>query len=111
MEKDVELINGKTKEQLSLFAIKNALAVGVSVMVSEHFFSTYLSSPLTVETLYQDKKDKVMEYFYEASASSLMFGIVMDILLRDKYFLGTISAVGTIVLYYFVYQKALNAKV
>ncbi|MGC8580611.1 MAG: hypothetical protein ACP5MB_11235, partial [bacterium] len=108
--RDVTLINGKTKEQLSLFSIKNALAVGVSVMVSEHFFSTYLSSPLTVETIYKDQADKVMAYFWEAAGSSLVFGLIMDFLLKDKYYLGTLSAIATIVLYYFVYQRALSGQ-
>jgi len=107
-EKDVELINGKTKEQLSLFAIKNALAVGISVMVSEHFFSTFLSSPLTVETLYKQDADKVMHYFTESAISSLAFGLLMDLILKDKYFLGFLSAVATTIMYYYVYQKALS---
>ncbi|MEM3844857.1 MAG: hypothetical protein QXU98_04060 [Candidatus Parvarchaeota archaeon] len=107
-EKDAVLVNGKTKEQLSLFAIKNALAVGISVMVSEHFFSTYLSSPLTVETLYKDNQQKVMNYFWEAAGSSVVFGLLMDFLLKDKYFLGTVSAIGTTILYYVVYKKALS---
>ncbi|MEM3859493.1 MAG: hypothetical protein QW478_08825 [Candidatus Micrarchaeaceae archaeon] len=107
-ETDAVITNNKTKEQLSLFAIKNALAVGISVMVSEHFFSTYLSSPLTVETLYKDSGQKVMNYFWEAAGSSIVFGLIMDFLLKDKYFLGTVSAVGTTLLYYVVYRNALK---
>ncbi len=106
--KDVEVVNAKTKEQLSLFAIKNALAVGISVMVSEHFFSTFLSSPLTVETLYKNNRAEVMKYFGEAVTSSIAFGVLMDFLLKDKYYLGTLSAIATSVLYYFVYDKALQ---
>jgi len=107
-EKDVEIVNGKTKEQLSLFRIKNALALGISIMVSEHFFSTFLSSPLTVETLYKDSKDKVMHYFTESAVASLGFGLLMDLILQDKYFLGFISALGITLMYYLVYQKALS---
>ena len=107
-EKDVEIVNNKTKEQLSLFRIKNALAIGISVMVSEHFFSTFLSSPLTVETLYKESGDKVMHYFTESAIASLAFGLLMDLILKDKYFLGFLSAVATTIMYYYVYQKALS---
>ena len=107
-EKDVEIFNEKTKEQLSLFRIKNALAIGISVMVSEHFFSTFLSSPLTVETLYKNNGEKVMHYFTESAVASLGFGLLMDLILQDKYFLGFISALGTTLMYYLVYQKALS---
>ena len=107
-EKDVEIVNGKTKEQISLFRIKNALAIGISIMVSEHFFSTFLSSPLTVETLYKDSGDKVMHYFTESAIASLGFGLLMDLILQDKYYLGLLSALGTTLMYYLVYQKALS---
>ena len=107
-EKDVEIVDGKTKEQISLFRIKNALAIGISVMVSEHFFSTFLSSPLTVETLYKESGDKVMHYFTESAIASLGFGLLMDLILKDKYFLGFLSAVATTIMYYYVYQKALS---
>ncbi|MEM3859712.1 MAG: hypothetical protein QW478_09970, partial [Candidatus Micrarchaeaceae archaeon] len=60
------------------------------------------------ETLYKDNQQKVMNYFWEAAGSSVVFGLIMDFLLKDKYFLGTVSAVGTTILYYVVYKKALS---
>ena len=89
--------------------IIDALAIGTTVMVSEHFFSTFLSSPLTVKTFYSEKPEDVkttMTYLYEAIVISLIFGAIISYILRDP--LGIISAAATCVLYYVIYLDALG---
>ena len=89
--------------------IIDALAVGTTVMVSEHFFSTFLSSPLTVKTLYSEKqedKDTTKLYLAEAIAISIGFGILVTILLKD--WLGVISAIAVCALYFLIYMDALG---
>lgn len=89
--------------------IIDALAIGATVIASEHFFSTFLSSPLTVATLYSEKpEDREMTklYLYEAIAVSIVFGAVMSYILNDP--LGLITAVVICVLYYLIYMDALG---
>lgn len=89
--------------------IIDALAIGTTVMVSEHFFSTFLSSPLTVKTLYSEKQEDVkttLIYLYEAILISLIFGAIMSYILKNP--LGIVSAVVTCVLYYVIYLDALG---
>jgi|Deesub1362A_J573_1020465.scaffolds.fasta_scaffold00330_76 hypothetical protein len=89
--------------------IIDALAIGTTIMVSEHFFSTFLSSPLTVKTLYADKEqDRIITkiYLYEAMAISIIFGAIVSYILKDK--LGIITGVATAFLYYLIYMDALG---
>ena len=92
----------------SLSRIIDALAIGSTVMVSEHFFSTFLSSPLTVETLYNkdEDKEKVKSYLYQAIIISFLFGIIISYILDDP--LGIISAIAISLLYLFIYFKAMG---
>jgi len=89
--------------------IIDALAIGTTVMVSEHFFSTFLSSPLTVKTLYSEKQEDIkttMIYLYEAILISIIFGIIISYILKD--YLGLASAIATCILYYVIYMDALG---
>ena len=90
-------------------SIIDALAIGTTIMVSEHFFSTFLSSPLTVKTLYSDKEEDRQTtkiYLYEAMAISILFGAIISYILKDP--LGIITGIVTAGLYYFIYMDALG---
>jgi len=90
-------------------SIVDALAIGTTIMVSEHFFSTFLSSPLTVKTLYSDKpedRETTKLYLYEAMAISILFGALISVILKDK--LGIITGILTALLYYMIYMDALG---
>ena len=86
----------------------DALAIGTTVMVSEHFFSTFLSSPLTVETLYNNDRDKgkVKTYLFQAIVISIVFGIIISYILDDP--LGVISAIVVSLLYGVIYYRAMG---
>jgi len=89
--------------------IVDALAIGTTIMVSEHFFSTFLSSPLTVKTLYASKEEDRQTtklYLYEAMAISVIFGAIISKILKDP--LGIITGVVTALLYYLIYMDALG---
>jgi len=89
--------------------IIDALAIGTTVMVSEHFFSTFLSSPLTVKTLYSEKEEDIhttLTYLNEACVISIAFGAIISYILKD--WLGIVSAVLTCLLYYVIYLDALG---
>jgi len=90
-------------------SIIDALAIGTTIMVSEHFFSTFLSSPLTVKTLYSEKREDVQTtklYLYEAIAISIIFGAIISYILKD--WLGLLTGVATSLLYYVIYMDALG---
>ncbi len=89
--------------------IIDALAIGTTVMVSEHFFSTFLSSPLTVKTLYnknEEDRRTTMIYLAEACVISIAFGCIISYILRD--WLGIITAIVVCALYYVIYMDALG---
>jgi len=89
--------------------IVDALAIGTTVMVSEHFFSTFLSSPLTVKTLYSDKEEDrrtTKMYLYEAMAISVLFGALMTYILKD--WLGIVTGIVVALIYWAVYEDALG---
>lgn len=89
--------------------IIDALAVGSTVIASEHFFSTFLSSPLTVQTLYSEKEEDrelTKLYLYEACAISILFGAIISYFLKDR--LGIISAIAISILYWAIYMDALG---
>jgi len=97
------MVNGR------IDSIVDALAIGTTIMVSEHFFSTFLSSPLTVKTLYADKpedRETTKIYLYEAMAISIIFGALISWILKDK--LGIITGIATALLYYLIYMDALG---
>jgi hypothetical protein len=86
--------------------VKDALAVGATVIASEHFFSTFLSSPLTVQTLYTNQPELVRKYLMEASLCSLIFSAIIAYLLKDP--LAVYAGIGITLLYTFIYNKALS---
>jgi len=86
--------------------VKDALAVGATVIASEHFFSTFLSSPLTVQTLYTNQPELVKRYLMEASLCSLIFSAIIAYLLEDP--LAVYAGIGITLLYAFIYNRALS---
>ena len=88
--------------------LKSIFSLGISAVASEHFFSTFLSSPLTIKTLYKDKPDLVREYLIEASLISIVFGALMDYLLKDTNHFGLIGTSAVCLIYWAVYEDALK---
>jgi len=90
--------------------LRGALGLSVTVIASEHYFSTYLSSPWSVDTFAKTEKDRktVWSLFWEASVWSMGFAIVMSAMLRTWY--PIISCIVVIAGYYWVYDRALKHK-
>ena len=91
--------------------LESILGFSVSVISSEHFFSTFLSSPLTVQTLYRDKEEDrktVLHSLYLAIVVSVGFGALISLWLKDWWAL--IGALGTSLLYWIIYIKALRGE-
>ena len=86
--------------------IITALNVALNALFSDYVFSTFLSSPLTVESLYKENKGTVMKYLYLASGLSLLFGLVLSILFSNWW--GLITAVAMITIIDIVYLNALR---
>jgi hypothetical protein len=88
--------------------LKAGLGIAVAVIASEHFFSTFESSPVTTEKFFKTDEDKakVWRCFGYAAASSLIFAVVMAIFLENYW---SISAALLIIgLYAWVYYEALH---
>ncbi len=89
--------------------IIDALAVGVPVIATEHFFSTFLSSPLTVETLYSQNEEQrrtTLMYLTESIAISMIFSVIIAYLLKD--WLAVVSGAAICTLYAIIYLDALD---
>jgi hypothetical protein len=88
--------------------IFDILIAGATVMIGEHFFSTFLPSPATVETLYKtpEEKDVVKRYFAGATLCTLGFGAIMSVVTRELWpFLTSNFLVG---IYGIAYSKTLE---
>lgn len=92
----------------SINNLKTAFAVGTSIMISEHFFSTFLSSPLTIETLYKEQKEKVYEYLAKAFLCGFVYGVAIDKILNNELPYATISNIAVSLIYFITYYKALE---
>jgi hypothetical protein len=88
--------------------IKSTLSLIGSVIASEHFFSTFLSSPLTVETLYKQQKEDVYKYLVLASVISIGWGLLLDNLLKDTNHLGLYGSSAVCLIYFLTYYNALK---
>jgi len=86
--------------------IITALNVALNALFSDYVFSTFLSSPLTVESLYKENKELVMKYLYLASGLSLLFGLVLSILFQNWW--GLITAIAMVTVIDIVYLNALS---
>jgi len=86
--------------------IITALNVALNALFSDYVFSTFLSSPLTVESLYKENKGLVMKYLYLASGLSALFGLVLSILFQNWW--GIVTAIVMITIIDLVYIHALS---
>ena len=86
--------------------IITALNVALNALFSDYVFSTFLSSPLTVETLYKENKETVMKYLYLASELSVLFGLVLSILFSNWW--GIVTAIAMVTIIDIVYLYALR---
>jgi len=86
--------------------IITALNVALNALFSDYVFSTFLSSPLTVESLYKENKGLVMKYLYLASGLSALFGLVLSILFQN--WSGLVTAIAMITVIDLVYIHALS---
>jgi len=86
--------------------IITALNVALNALFSDYIFSTFLSSPLTVESLYKENKGLVMKYLSLASGLSVLFGLVLSILFQNWW--GIVTAIVMITIIDLVYIHALS---
>jgi len=86
--------------------IITALNVALNALFSDYVFSTFLSSPLTVESLYKENKGTVMKYLYLASSLSALFGLVLSLLFRNWW--GLVTAIVMITVIDIIYLYALS---
>ena len=90
--------------------LTDVMAFATTVIASEHFFSTFLSSPVTVQTLYKNKEDQriVSKNLYLAIASSLGFGFILSYQLKS--WIPLLSAGAVSILYFAIYTKAMRGE-
>lgn len=88
--------------------ITTAAGLGMSLIASEHFFSTMLSSPWTTEKFAQSSEDKakVRKYYMIAVAMSLITAYLIARILKQSWPL--IATVVLCVIYVAIYEQALR---
>lgn len=91
--------------------IASAAGIGMAVISSEHFFSTFLSSPWTVGKFVETEEDrkKIRQYYIMACASSLIIAFVLSAILKQKW--PIIATVILCVMYISVYEMAMRGKI
>lgn len=91
--------------------IEVAAGVGMSLIASEHFFSTFLSSPWTTEkfaTTPEDQK-KVRRYYILACVVSLITAFILAGILKQKW--PIVTTVLLCIMYVSVYELAMRGKI
>lgn len=85
-----------------------AAGVGMSLISSEHFFSTFLSSPWTVEKFCETEEDreKIRKYYMLAVAASMATAFVLAHILKQPW--PIIAAAILCVMYIYIYERALR---
>lgn len=88
-----------------------AAGVGMSLISSEHFFSTFLSSPWTTAKFCETEEDKeqVKRLLVMATVASLISAFVLAAILKQPW--PIIAAAILCVVYIIVYQRALGGKI
>ena len=89
-------------------SIASAAGVGMSLIASEHFFSTFLSSPWTTEKFAETEEDKakVRRLLWMAAIASLLAAGVMAYILKEPW---PLLAAGVLILMYVaVYERAMT---
>lgn len=92
-------------------SIVAAAGIGMSVISSEHFFSTFLSSPWTVGKFVETEEDRkqIRKYYVMACISSLIVAGILAKILNQKW--PIISTVVLCVMYIVVYEAAMRGKI
>ena len=92
-------------------AIEVAAGIGMSLIASEHFFSTFLSSPWTTAKFAETEEDKeqVRRLMWMAIATSLITGAILSAILKEPW--PIISAAALCVMYWVVYNRAMGGRV
>ena len=90
--------------------ISTAAGVGMSLIASEHFFSTFLSSPWTTEKFVEteEEKEKIRRLYLMAVGLSLATAALMSVILKQWW--PFILTLGLCLFYVWVYEKALAGK-
>lgn len=91
--------------------IATAAGLGMSVIASEHFFSTFLSSPWTVGKFVETEEDKkkIRKYYLMACAASLIIALVLSMILKQRW--PIIATVVLCIMYIAVYEAAMRGKI
>lgn len=92
-------------------SIVAAAGIGMSVISSEHFFSTFLSSPWTVGKFVETEEDrrKIRKYYVMACISSLIVACVLAGILKQKW--PIVATVILCIMYVSVYELAMRGKI
>ncbi len=91
--------------------VTTAAGIGMAVISSEHFFSTFLSSPWTVEKFAESEEDrrKIRKYYIMACISSLIIAVVLAMILKQKW--PVIATIILCVMYVLTYEAAMRGKI
>ena len=91
--------------------IATAAGVGMSLIASEHFFSTFLSSPWTTEKFAktEEDKEKVRRLYVYATAASLATSLILSAILKQTWPL--VATLILCILYIVVYERSLAGKI
>ena len=88
-----------------------AAGLGMSVIASEHFFSTFLPSPWTVGKFIESEEDrrKIRKYYVMACVASLVVAVVLAMILKQKW--PVIATIILCIMYICVYEAAMRGKI
>jgi hypothetical protein len=94
-----------------ILMIETAAGVGMSLIASEHFFSTFLSSPWTTGKFAETEEDKakIRKYYMLACATSLITAFILGAILKQKW--PVIATLVLCVMYIAVYEAAMRGKI
>ena len=92
-------------------AIQTAAGIGMSLIASEHFFSTFLSSPWTTEKFATTEEDKaeIRRYVGMAIATSLIAAIILSLILKQWWPL--VATIILCIMYAAIYERAIGGKI
>lgn len=91
--------------------VATAAGIGMSLIASEHFFSTFLSSPWTTEkfaTTPEDKQ-KIRRYYAFACGASLVTAFILARILKQPW--PIVATVILCLMYVSVYELAMRGKI
>lgn len=88
-----------------------AAGVGMSLIASEHFFSTFLSSPWTVGKFVKTEEDRrqIRKYYLMAAITSLITAAILGAILKQKW--PVVATIVLVIMYVGVYEAALRGKI